>query len=246
MGSVVFCQLPPFEVSKGMGAEEFNLRRTFERTSFALSRLLGNMGVSGSTPLLKRFNEPLGALREPSIVKNGDFSVDSDSDGVADDWEISSGAKGSREALADSGFAQVITAPAGEAGAKPPEVMIDQHSMPIRGGQWYRLSMRVRAEGLSSKEISWTVQNTADWNALFDYKNIQPQAEWKTVSFDLKARNSTDKTGKFQIWFNGAGKLWLADVRLEPIADPTFGRWLEGFYLTKPTEWDDPYRFFGW
>jgi hypothetical protein len=31
-----------------------------------------------------------------------------------------------------------------------------------------------------------------------------------------------------------------------PSVDPTAGRWLEGLYLTRPTEWDDPYRFFGW
>ena len=24
------------------------------------------------------------------------------------------------------------------------------------------------------------------------------------------------------------------------------GRWLEGFYLDQPVEWDDPYRFFRW
>jgi hypothetical protein len=23
-------------------------------------------------------------------------------------------------------------------------------------------------------------------------------------------------------------------------------RWLSGFYLDTPEEWDDPYRFFGW
>ena len=23
-------------------------------------------------------------------------------------------------------------------------------------------------------------------------------------------------------------------------------RWLDGFYLDTPEEWDDPYRFFGW
>ncbi len=44
----------------------------------------------------------------------------------------------------------------------------------------------------------------------------------------------------------GTGKLWLADVHLEPIQDPTVGRWLNGLYLTQPTEWDDPYRFFRW
>ena len=30
--------------------------------------------------------------------------------------------------------------------AKAPEVMIAQHDLPIRGGQWYRLSLRTRAE----------------------------------------------------------------------------------------------------
>jgi hypothetical protein len=29
--------------------------------------------------------------------------------------------------------------------AKAPEVMIAQHDLPIRGGQWYRLSLRTRA-----------------------------------------------------------------------------------------------------
>ena len=38
----------------------------------------------------------------------------------------------------------------------------------------------------------------------------------------------------------------LSDVRVEPILDPTEGRWLEGLYLDVPEEWDDPYRFFRW
>jgi len=38
----------------------------------------------------------------------------------------------------------------------------------------------------------------------------------------------------------------LADIRMEPCDAPTQGRWLEGFYLDQPTEWDDPYRFFRW
>ncbi len=74
--NVVFCQLPPFQVSKVMGAlsstanhgpEPFNLRRTFQRASFAVSRLLGNLGVSGSTPLLERFADPVGGSSGPSV-----------------------------------------------------------------------------------------------------------------------------------------------------------------------------------
>jgi len=233
------------------GPEQFNLRRTFGRTSFAVSRLLGNLGVSGSTPLLERFGDPVGGSKGPSVVKNGDFSADAKGEGLADDWEFSSSAKGAactREVVPGpgGGWAQLIAVPPVAAGAKAPEVMLAQHDLPIRGGQWYRLSLRTRALGLTAKDISWTVQNTANWQSLFDYQNFAPKAEWQTTSFVLQAKETAAQGTKFQIWFTGTGKLWLADVRLEPIQDPTVGRWLEGLYLTRPTEWDDPYRFFGW
>ncbi|MGA2866434.1 MAG: hypothetical protein ABSF95_18320 [Verrucomicrobiota bacterium] len=233
------------------GPEQFNLRRTFGRTSFAVSRLLGNLGVSGSTPLLERFGDPVGASKGPSVVKNGDFSTDANGDGLADEWEFSASAKGAactREALPGpgGGWAQLIAVPPVAAGAKAPEVMIAQHDLPIRAAQWYRLSLRTRAEGLTTKDITWTVQNTANWQALFDYQNFAPKAEWRTTSFVLQAKDTAAKGTKFQLWFTGTGKLWLADVRLEPIQDPTVGRWLDGLYVTRPVEWDDPYRFFGW
>jgi hypothetical protein len=44
------------------GQDQFNLRRTFGRTSFAVSRLLANLGVSGTTPLLERFGDPAGGI----------------------------------------------------------------------------------------------------------------------------------------------------------------------------------------
>jgi hypothetical protein len=253
-GNVVFCQLPPFQVSQSMGAlssNQFNLRRTFVRTSFAVSRLLGNLGVSGSTPLLARFGEPVGASQGPSIVKNGAFSTDADGDGLADEWELGASPKGvacSREAVPGpgSGWAQLIAVPPIAAGAKPPEIMLAQHELPIQGGQWYRFSLRSRAEGLTTKNISWTVQNTANWQALFDYQNFAPKAEWQTNSVVVQAKDTAVTGTKFQLWFTGTGKLWLADVRLELVQDPTAGRWLDGLYLTRPTEWDDPYRFFGW
>ncbi|MGC8989254.1 MAG: hypothetical protein ACP5MD_03945, partial [Verrucomicrobiia bacterium] len=31
-----------------------------------------------------------------------------------------------------------------------------------------------------------------------------------------------------------------------PPSENENARWLEGFYLDKPEEWDDPYRFFRW
>jgi hypothetical protein len=247
-GNVVFCQLAPWQFDQS--PQHFNQRRTFRRTSFAVSRLLANLGVSGATPLLERFGEPVGAANGPSVLKNGDFRADANGDGLADAWELGDvkGASCNREALPgpQGGWAQLITVPPFAAGTKPPEVMIAQHDLPIQGGQWYRLSLRTRAEGLTAKDITWTVQNTANWQALFDYQHFAPKAGWRTLSFIVQAKASAARGTKFQLWFTGSGRLWLADVRLEPIPDPGAGRWLDGLYLTRPTEWDDPYRFFGW
>lgn len=70
------------------GPEYLNLRRTFRHTPFAASRLLGNLGVSGSMPLLERFGEPVGAAKWPSVVRNGDFSADANGNGLAVEWEF--------------------------------------------------------------------------------------------------------------------------------------------------------------
>jgi hypothetical protein len=43
--------------------EQHNLRRTYRRTSFQLSRLLANMGVAAQTPLLARFSSPVTAAK---------------------------------------------------------------------------------------------------------------------------------------------------------------------------------------
>jgi hypothetical protein len=54
--NVVFCQLVPWQFEY---RSNFGLKRTFRRTSFLLTRLLGNLGVSGETPLLTRISTPV-------------------------------------------------------------------------------------------------------------------------------------------------------------------------------------------
>jgi hypothetical protein len=53
-GSVVFCQLVPWRFSP----ERQNQKRVYRRASCGLSRLLANLGVASSTPLLGRFRDP--------------------------------------------------------------------------------------------------------------------------------------------------------------------------------------------
>jgi len=69
--NVVFCQLAPWQFEY---RNNFGLKRTFRRTSFLVTRLLGNLGVSGKTPLLTRFSTPVGS-NEPSRWLQG-FYID--------------------------------------------------------------------------------------------------------------------------------------------------------------------------
>ncbi|MDP6778385.1 MAG: hypothetical protein QGI83_16640, partial [Candidatus Latescibacteria bacterium] len=50
--NVVFCQLAPWKFSP---LTQMNIKRTFRRVAVLFSRLLGNLGAAGSTPLLSRF-----------------------------------------------------------------------------------------------------------------------------------------------------------------------------------------------
>jgi len=247
--NVVFCQLPPFGVFSDR-TKQHNLKRTYRRTCFLLARLLANMGVAGSTPLLERFSNPFSGGAGASLVKNGDFSADADNDGVPDEWLFSSEPKRAtckREKVRDNPqqWSLALSCPPAE-GDKKPSVMLAQHDVPVKKGQWYRISFKARAEGLAAPSVTMTITNMAVWRSFLEYQRFVPGPEWKTFSFDVQSNGTADSRTRFQIWYAGTGSLWLADVRVEPIRDPTEGRWREGLYLDVPEEWDDPYRFFRW
>ena len=44
------------------GSRQFNVRRTYRHASFLVARLLGNLGVAGSAPILDRFHRPVSQL----------------------------------------------------------------------------------------------------------------------------------------------------------------------------------------
>jgi len=58
--NVVFCQMAPWQFED---AQQSNLKRTHRRASFLVARLLANLGVASSTPLLERFHRPLDAAQ---------------------------------------------------------------------------------------------------------------------------------------------------------------------------------------
>ena len=58
--NVVFCQLAPWQFDY---AKQFNVKRTYRRTACLVTRLLSNLRVASSTPLVDRFHNPANAAR---------------------------------------------------------------------------------------------------------------------------------------------------------------------------------------
>ena len=66
---IVFCQMVPWQLGD---VRQWNLKKTYRRSSFLVTRLLANLGAATSTPIIDRFHQP--ASGPPT-----------DSDGVDDD-----------------------------------------------------------------------------------------------------------------------------------------------------------------
>ncbi|MBI3830209.1 MAG: hypothetical protein HY291_11870 [Planctomycetes bacterium] len=56
----VFCQLVPWQFEYKVPQ---NIKRTFRRSTYLVTRLLANMGVQGSTPILERIHTPVDAAK---------------------------------------------------------------------------------------------------------------------------------------------------------------------------------------
>jgi hypothetical protein len=54
--NLVFCQLAPWQFDQ---KKQMNLKRTFRRSVYVVTRLAANMGAAGTTPVLARFRSPV-------------------------------------------------------------------------------------------------------------------------------------------------------------------------------------------
>ena len=244
-GRVVFCQLVPWHFDY---RKHFHTKMTFRRTSSLVMRLLANMGAAADTPLLERLATIADGQAIQSLIKNGDFSADADGDGVADHWQVqpkpkTNGPRRERAAEDSDQWRQRVPSVASAKGAS---VMLAQHDVPVRKDQWYRISLRARAQGLGGVPVTLTVTNMRNWRSFFKYQRFAPGEQWKRFEFMVQSNAAADSRTRFQIWYATAGTLWVSDVRMEPCDPPSKGPWLTGFYLDEPVEMDDPYRFFRW
>ena len=96
--------------------------------------------------------------------------------------------------------------------------MLAQQGVPVREGQWYRVSFQAKAQGLRGTTITFTVQNTRTWSSLFDYQRFAPDERWKRFTFFVRGKATELNRTRFQLWHSGPGTVWYADLTMAPWA----------------------------
>lgn len=248
---VVFCQLAPHDfVTPPDEPQQQNLRKTYRRSSFLLARILANMGVRPQTPLLSNIATPAGGTSKASVIKNGDFRLHTDTGGMPDCWQFITDLRQATCTIqpnpADGSVPCLCIASPTSASGQSGDVMLAQQDVPVEKGQWYRISLRAKGEGISHTRIALALQDTRTWRSLFDYQYFTPNEDWQEFTFTVQANAAATSNTRFQIWHNRPGILWLSEIQMTPCDPPTQGRWTAGLYVDTPQEWDDPYRFFRW
>ena len=194
--------------------EQQNLRKTFRRSAFLVTRLLANMGVRAHTPLLARFAEPVQGTRGKSVVKNGHFQLDADQNGMPDDWLFSTSLKPAKCVLEPTGpqpgsrCLRITCPPLNQ--DKKGSVMLAQNDVPVRAGQWYRISLAARSKDLSGARIDLALQDTKTWRSLIDYQHFTPTETWRVFTFLVQARATAAAKTRFQIWHGQPGTFWIS------------------------------------
>jgi hypothetical protein len=67
-GHIVYCQLAPWQFEYN---SKPNIKRTYRRASFLLSRLLANLGATSNAPILERIETPVSTAQAEARFKHG-------------------------------------------------------------------------------------------------------------------------------------------------------------------------------
>ena len=274
---VVFCALVPweFDYDKPNGAawtfdhKSHNVKYTFRRSSFALTRLLANMGVAAPTPILKRLQEPavdeesLQDLVDAAWLESGDdeFVLSTRWKGFALPNHHSF-EKGLPEGWQTAGFDDAEWRP-----IRVPGLWRERYKdlANMRGTMLYRLNFDLPEGWARKDDVAFVLGKVADqdWTYLngkligkTTTKNTKGNLERKLRRYDIPA--GLLKPGRNVLAFAddtwGAGGVRPAGQkrqkkRLENVTAylaPEGVRYIHGLYLDAPERLDDPYRYLRW
>lgn len=159
--------------------------------------------------------------QEANMLKNGDFEIDTDNDGMADHWQFS----GDRGVIVnwslDKGFSgkysQKLTCTSYTHLSPASHAMLCQlNTVQLENGKWYKLSFSAKQEGIKGRSIQVAISDTKSWSNCGLDESFRLSNDWKQFSCVFQARQTITENTRLQFWFNTTGTLWLDDVKIEP------------------------------
>ncbi len=167
------------------------------------------------------------ASAEPvNLVRNGDFELDEDRDGVPDHWRIS-GDRNVQQQLSvaaghGGGSAAKLTCTKFVAATPASHAMLCQLGVPVRRGRTYRVRFWARAERIQADVVSIALSDTSEWANCGLEGAFVPGPEWKPYEFIFRAERDCAEKSRLQIWFASTGTLWIDQFRFEEAHDELY------------------------
>jgi len=256
-GNVAFYQLPPWQFDY---ARFYNTKMAFQRSSFVVSRLLGNMGVRLRTPLLERFRSPLVLPPTPPKDVLGHIRIEQEDRAMylPTEWKglplLSGGApEGWTAPTFDDSKWRNIRAP----GSWESQF---EDLRNFDGVFLYRVKLTVPPEFVDGEatlvlgavdDEDRTYVNGSLVGAINQQTN--PNDYWEAARRyalapgTLKAGENVIAVEVTDLRQTG-GIMGFANIEDVPRVRTSHEdmRWLAGLYLDEPVSEDDPYRFYRW
>ncbi len=164
---------------------------------------------------------PVCAQDAVNLVVNGGFSEIEDGKPVG--WETSGDPKTTTQTLSivkedENPFAKLSCTRCEGKGGWTHAMICQLGGVKLEQGKSYEFSCRARAEGLASRNVRVTIQDTDGWHAC-GFRTELPLAEtWGEFRHVFKAARSAHKSTRLQFWFSEKGTFFLDDVRIAEVA----------------------------
>jgi hypothetical protein len=165
-------------------------------------------------------NAAFHASAETNLVANGSFEQSMRRDGVPDDWACAGNPAIKQRLTLDTGrdgkhCAKLECTEFTGDGPDFHAMICQVGKVAVRQGQWYRLTLWAKAEGLKNGSVEVALTNTRRWENAGLEEVFTPGNQWAEVHFLFRAREDLPaEASRLQFWFKGTGTLWLDDVVL--------------------------------
>jgi hypothetical protein len=248
--NVTFCQLVPWQLDY---EKSYNIKPSFRRSSFTVTRLLANMGVAGEGILLKNLGEPLPARALLEDIPNVVWLERAETELILPKvWKGLPVGKGQPPA----GWETVAFDDRQWRDIKVPGMWEDQFAdlINLDGLFLYRVAFDVPAD-LADQEVTFVLGavDDEDWtyvNGQFVGSITQktnPDNYFEAVR-RYKLPKGALKTGRNVIAVKVNDLRQAGGIKASLLKRRGGGveRWLSGLYLDTPQAKDDPYRYLRW